>query len=102
MKSFLIAVVFLVIGGGVGAVVGLGFGAAGGLVTGAQAGLCLAVETAKANGLVSGSQASKLVQDTVATIKGKAGEAATKMEIDWVASEADCTAQIAELSTAGG
>lgn len=100
MKTTIIVIVSLLIGGAIGGIlaigVGAGVGAAGGLVVGTQAGACLTVETAKDQGILSAEQVDKLIADTVAKIRGKA-ESATKEEIKWIGSEADCAAMVAEL-----
>lgn len=75
MKSFLIAIVFLIIGGVVGGVValsvGTGIGAGAGVATGMAAGACSALEAAKDQGLVSDAQFDKLLSAAAAKISGQ-------------------------------
>ena len=59
------------------------------------------METAKKGGLLDDEQAAKLVQNTITALKGKAPDHASPMEIDWVPSEADCAAKMAEFEQAG-
>ena len=100
MKSFLIAVIFLVIGGVVGGFlalgVGTGLGAAGGLIVGSQAGVCFAMETAKSDGLLTAEQIDKVIADTISTIRDKpSADVAT--EIEWISSEKDCADMVAKM-----
>ena len=100
MKGFLIAVIFLVIGGIAGGLLALGTGAgldaAGGLIVGSQAGVCFAMETAKSDGLLTAEQIDKVIKDTVSTIRNKSsGDAAKKIE--WISSEKDCADMVAKM-----
>jgi len=74
MKSFLIAIVFLVIGGVVGGFValsvGTGIGAGAGIATGLAAGACSALESAKDQGLVTDEQFDDVLRGAVAKISG--------------------------------
>ena len=105
MKTAIIAVVFLLIGGVVGGVLALGYGAGmgagAGIAVGSQAGACLAMESAKDQGLLSAEQIEQVLAGAVDKIKGKA-EVPADGEFQWVATEADCAAMIAELATAAG
>ena len=100
MKSFIIAIIFLVIGGAVGGFlalsVGKGVGAGAGLVVGTQAGACMAVEAAKERGLLSGQQINQVIADTVGKIKGKSTPK-PDAPIQWVGNEADCAKMVAEM-----
>ena len=104
MKSFFIAVIFLVIGALVGGYlsigVGAGFGAASGLLAGSQVGVCMTVESAKQAGMINSEQADTLIRKNIATLKGKVDEELPASELEWVESEADCTAKMAELRQA--
>ena len=55
MKTFILAIIFLLIGGAIGGFVGFGFGtgmgAGGGLIVGTQAGTCLALGAARDKGI---------------------------------------------------
>jgi hypothetical protein len=103
MKTALIAIVFLLIGGAVGGFLALGFGAGlgagAGIVVGSQAGACLAVESAKDQGLLSAEQIDQVLAGAIGKIKGKA-ELPPDAEPQWVGTAADCAAMIAELATA--
>ncbi len=100
MKSFLIAVIFLVIGGAVGGFlalsVGTGLGAGAGILVGLQQGACLAVEGAKERGMLTSQQIDQLIGETVGKIKSKS-EPKPDSPIQWVSSEADCAKMVAEL-----
>ncbi len=97
MKGFLIAVIFLIIGGAIGGFVALGLGSVAGLVTGSQAGVCLAVETAKSNGMLTAEQVDKVITDTVNSIRSKSSADAGK-EIKWISSEKDCAEMVADIT----
>jgi len=100
MKGFLIAVIFLIIGGVVGGLlalgVGTGLGAAGGLIVGSQAGVCFAMETAKNDGLLTAEQIDKVIKDTVGTIRGKSSVDAAG-DTEWISSEKDCADMVAKM-----
>ena len=100
MKGFLIAVIFLIIGGVAGGLlalgVGTGLGAAGGLIVGSQAGVCFAMEAAKNDGLLTAEQIDKIIADTVGTIRGKSSGDAAK-DIEWISSEKDCADMVAKM-----
>ena len=103
MKTALIAIVFLLIGGAVGGFLALGFGAGmgagAGIVVGSQAGACLAVESAKDQGLLSAEQIDQVLAGAIGKIKSKSALPADA-EPQWVGTAADCAAMIAELATA--
>ena len=103
MKTAIIAIVFLLIGGAVGGFLALGYGAGmgagAGIVVGSQAGVCLAVESAKDQGLLSAEQIDQVLAGAVGKIKEKA-EPPPDAELRWVGTEADCAAMIAELGAA--
>lgn len=75
MKSFLLVVVGMVLGGALslllasGALTGLGAGA--GIVTGLKAGACLTVEAAKDKGYVTSEQVDELLNAAAAQIAGE-------------------------------
>ena len=96
MKGFLIAVIFLVIGVVAGGFVALGFGTVAGIAVGSQAGVCLAMETAKSDGLLTAEQVDKVIADTINTIRGKSSADAAK-EIEWISSEKDCADMVAKM-----
>jgi len=100
MKGFLIAVIFLIIGGVAGGLlalgVGTGLGAAAGIAVGSQAGVCLAMETAKNDGLLTAEQVDKVIADTINTIRGKSSADAAK-DIEWISSEQDCADMVAKM-----
>jgi hypothetical protein len=103
MKTALIAIVFLLIGGAVGGFLALGFGAGmgagAGIVVGSQAGACLALESAKDQGLLSAEQIDQVLAGAIGKIKSKS-ELPPDAEPQWVGTAADCAAMIAELATA--
>jgi len=103
MKTAIIAIVFLLIGGAIGGYMALGYGAGmgagAGIVVGSQAGACLAMESAKDQGLLSAEQIDQALAGAIGKIKGKA-QVPPDAEFEWVGSEADCAAMIAELATA--
>lgn len=70
MKTFLIALVFLIIGGSVAAFVALGVGTGMGVATGLAAGACATLQAARDQGLVSDAQADQVLSVAVATIRG--------------------------------
>jgi hypothetical protein len=96
MKGFLIAVIFLVIGGAVAGFLALGVGTVAGIAVGSQAGVCLAMETAKNDGLLTVEQVDKVIADTVNTIRGKSSADAAK-DIEWISSEKDCADMVAKM-----
>mgnify|MGYP003572963056 FL=1 len=103
MKTAIIAIVFLLIGGAIGGFLafgyGAGMGAGAGIVVGSQAGACLAVESAKDQGLLSAEQIDQVIGGAIGKIKGKA-QLPPDAELRWVGSEADCAAMVAELEKA--
>jgi len=103
MKTAIIAIVFLLIGGAVGGFLALGYGAGmgagAGIVVGSQAGACLAMESAKDQGLLSPEQIDQALAGAIGKIKGKA-QLPPDAKFQWVGNEADCAAMIAELETA--
>jgi len=74
MKSFIIALIFLIIGGIAGGFValgmGTGIGAGVGIATGLAAGACSALESAKDQGLVTDAQFDEVLRGAVAKISG--------------------------------
>jgi hypothetical protein len=98
MRTFIIALIFLVVGGAVGAF-GAGLGAGAGIVVGAQAGACLALEAAKDRGLLDAADIDALIADAADRIRREAPEATTS-ELQLARSEADCAEVIAELRSA--
>jgi hypothetical protein len=103
MKTAIIAIVFLLIGGAVGGYLALGYGAGmgagAGIVVGSQAGACLAMESAKDQGLLSAEQIDQALAGAIGKIKGKA-QLQPDTEFEWVGTAADCAAMIAKLETA--
>jgi hypothetical protein len=103
MKTAIIVIISLVIGGLIGGLiggflavgVGAGLGAGAGIVVGSQAGACLALETAKEQGMLSAGQVDQVIAGTVQKLRGKAGD--VQGGPDWIGSEADCAKIIADL-----
>ena len=96
MKGFIIAVIFLIIGGAAAGFLALGVGTAAGIAVGSQAGVCLAMETAKNDGLLTAEQVDKVIADTVNTIRGKSS-ADVASELEWISSEKDCADMVAKM-----
>jgi hypothetical protein len=96
MKGFIIAVIFLIIGGVATGFLALGVGTAAGIAVGSQAGVCLAMETAKNDGLLTAEQVDKVIADTVNTIRGKSS-ADVASELEWISSEKDCADMVAKM-----
>ena len=96
MKGFIIAVIFLIIGGAAAGFLALGVGTAAGIAVGSQAGICLAMETAKNGGLLTAEQVDKVIADTVNTIRGKSS-ADVASELEWISSEKDCADMVAKM-----
>ena len=97
MKGFIIAVIFLIIGGAVAGFLAIGWGTVAGIAVGSQAGVCLAMETAKREGMLSAEQIDKVIADTVITIRGKASIDEASNEIEWISSEKDCADMVAKM-----
>ncbi len=96
MKGFIIALIFLIIGGVAAGFLALGMGTAAGIAVGSQAGVCLAMETAKNDGLLTAEQVDKVIADTVNTIRGKSS-ADVASELEWISSEKDCADMVAKM-----
>ena len=96
MKGFIIALIFLIIGGVATGFLALGMGTAAGIAVGSQAGVCLAMETAKNDGLLTAEQVDKVIADTVNTIRGKSS-ADVASELEWISSEKDCADMVAKM-----
>ncbi len=96
MKGFIIALIFLIIGGVAAGFLALGVGTAAGIAVGSQAGVCLAMETAKNDGLLTAEQVDKVIADTVNTIRGKSS-ADVASELEWISSEKDCADMVAKM-----
>jgi hypothetical protein len=101
MKTAIIALVALLIGAIIGGIASLGFGvgvgAASGLIMGSQAGACLAVEAAKAQGLIPVGAADRVIAATVEQIKNRAHNVPDDAKIKWISGEADCANMISEM-----
>jgi hypothetical protein len=101
MKTAVIALAFLLLGAVLGGFAALGFGVsmgtASGLVMGSQAGVCLAIETAKKQGLLSPEAGDRVVVDTVGQIRSRARNLPHDSNIKWAHGEADCAKMTAEM-----
>jgi hypothetical protein len=104
MRTFIIALICLVVGAAVGAFgafgLGAGLGAGAGILVGAQAGACLALEAAKDRGLLEPSDVDALIADAASRIRSEA-PADTPSDFHLVRSEADCAEMVAKLKTGG-
>jgi hypothetical protein len=100
MKIFILAIIFLLIGGAIGGFVGFGFGtgmgAGGGLIVGTQAGTCLALGAARDKGILTQAQVDGVIQETIGRIKARS-PAAGDPKIRWIGSEADCARLMADM-----
>lgn len=100
MKTVVLAIIFLLIGGLIGGYLGVGFGtgmgAGGGVAVGSQAGACLAMQTARDRGILSSAQVDAVIKDTVGKIKSRT-PLASDPNLNWVNSESDCARMIAEM-----
>jgi hypothetical protein len=100
MKTTVIAIAFLLVGAVIGGYlalgVGAGMGAGAGIVVGSQTGACLAVKSAKDQGLLTSEQVAQVLTGTIARIQDNATLPADAQP-RWVASEADCENMIAEM-----
>jgi hypothetical protein len=103
MKTAIIAIVVLLIGGAIGGFLALGYGAGmgagAGIVVGSQAGACLAMQSAKDQGLLSTEQIDQILAGAIGKIKGKV-QLPPDAKFQWVDTEADCAAMISELEAA--
>ncbi len=101
MKSFLIAIVFLIIGGVVGGVaalsVGTGIGAGVGIATGYAAGACSALEVAKDQGLVTDAQFDQILRGAAEKI---AGQVELPPDAELADTAAECAKVMADLQKA--
>ena len=100
MKTAVLAILFLLIGGAIGGFFGVrfgaGMGAGGGLLVGSQAGACLALQSAREQGILSSGQVDIVIRDTVGKIKART-PLASDPNVPWVGSEAECGRMIAEM-----
>lgn len=103
MKTAIIAIVFLLIGAVAGGYlalgVGAGMGAGAGIIVGSQAGACLAVESAKEQGLLTADQIDQVLGGAIGKIKGSA-QTPPEANVQWIGSEADCSTMIADMREA--
>lgn len=99
MRSVLLILLGLVIGGVLGVIgggaLGLGAGAGVGIVTGLKAGACLTLEAAREEGLISEDQEAGLLAAAARTI------ASEDLPDGPDTSSIDCRAVVAELRAAG-
>ena len=103
MKTAIIAISFLLIGAVAGGFlalgVGAGMGAGAGIIVGSQAGACLAVESAKEEGLLTGEQIDQVLSGAIGKIRGSA-QTPPDAKVQWIGSEADCSKMIADMKEA--
>lgn len=107
MKTTLIALIFLLIGGVIGGFLALGFGAgmgaASGMLIGSQAGVCLAVETAAEQGLLGEpDRQDALIAGAVAKVRASTGEPPPETDINWIRDASGCRDILAKLKAAEG
>ncbi|AFL76345.1 hypothetical protein [Thiocystis violascens] len=94
MKTTIIALIFLLIGGSIGGFLALGFGmgmgAASGAVMGAQAGVCLAAETAQQQGLIDVAAQNRIISAAIAGIRAQSAAVPVEAGIEWIEDAAGC------------
>jgi hypothetical protein len=100
MKSFLLVLVGLIIGGAATVVLApalLGVGAGVGIATGMKAGACLTVEAAKERGFITAEQVDEVLRAAVKQIASSApdGSAAALTDAD-----AECAKVVSDLKKA--
>ncbi len=105
MKTAIIAILCLLIGGAIGGFlalgVGAGVGAGAGILVGSQAGACLAVESAKDQGLLTAKQVDQILGAAIGKIKGES-KPPPDTPFQWVQNEADCAEMVAKLKQGAG
>ncbi|MTW20149.1 hypothetical protein [Allochromatium palmeri] len=101
MRMTIVAIILLLVGACVGGVMTLAFGwnigAASGMVVGTQAGVCLAVETARRQGVMDEAELNALVATSIAHIRAEGESVPLQTEIDWVEDAAGCTKLVEQL-----
>ncbi|WP_295399983.1 hypothetical protein [uncultured Thiocystis sp.] len=94
MKTTIIALIFLLIGGSIGGILALGFGmgmgAASGAVMGAQAGVCLATDIARQQGLLDAAAQNTVVSAAIAGIRAQSAAVPIEAGIEWIEDAAGC------------
>lgn len=96
MKSILLLLLGIVIGGVITFFVATGVGAGVGIVTGLKAGACLTVEAAKEKGLITAEQVDEVLNAAIQQIAAdKLAEEATLK-----GSDAECTKVVEQLKQA--
>ncbi|WP_373510493.1 hypothetical protein [Thiocapsa sp.] len=102
MKTFILALIFLLVGSAIGGFLalfyGYGLGAAQGLMVGSQAGVCVALEAAEEKGLVTGpAQRDGLIATGVAKIREKSGAVTMQTGLQWISTADQCRDIIRQL-----
>lgn len=101
MRTTILVIISLLVGASFGGVMTLGFGwgmgAASGMVAGSQAGVCLAVETARRQGVMDEAELNALVAASIAHIRAKDSSVPLQTELEWVQDAAGCTKLVEEL-----
>lgn len=101
MKTSLLLILGILIGGALGVVgggaVGTGLGAGTGSIEGLKSGACLAVESAKDQGLITSEQVGAIFAGVAKTANAEApGEPAVSLPLD----DAECREVIADMTAA--
>jgi hypothetical protein len=100
MKTFLVFVLGLIIGGvgGLfgGGLLGVGLGTGAGVATGLQAGACMAVEAARENGMISSEQIGEVFAAIGESMKAQIDLSG----IDLADSDAECRQVVADIKAA--
>ncbi|MEO1090734.1 MAG: hypothetical protein AAFX81_08875 [Pseudomonadota bacterium] len=101
MKTFLVALVGVLIGGAIGGYLaftsGAGAGAGGEVITGARAGACLVVEAAKDDGLIGPDQVDGVLGAAAMKLVGGGPVPTVARFVD---GDAECAPMVAQLQAA--
>lgn len=105
MKTLIIVLISLLVGGALGAFLALGFGRGMGTVTGliygSQVGVCVAAQTARDQGLAADPAAlDRLIAAAVERIRSKTPATPDQTQIEWAASSVACRPLVEKLDQA--
>lgn len=102
MKTFILALIFLLVGSAIGGFLalyfGYGLGAAQGLMVGSQAGVCVGLEVAEEKSLLTeAGQRDGFITAGIAKIRDKSGAVTTQTGLQWISSAEECRNIIRQL-----
>jgi hypothetical protein len=105
MKTLLIVLASILVGGALGGFLALGFGsgvgAASGLIYGSQVGICAAAETARAQGIATDPAVlDRMIQSAVERIRSRTVSSPEHAAIEWVKDSTACQEMIQKLDQA--